>query len=173
MATIATESQIANIEQSLTAYIQATIVSGLGLPMRFPRGERLDSVVDDNTSQWGEVDYFGLAPATDPMRNTTSFRMEGRFLCNINLFENDDHRRFGHAGVTAYSLTVLADTVAALFAAVATIPIRDYAAVGTPVVGALRVIQQPIPTHIPTPEDISVSQMNISATMRYELEVND
>lgn len=173
MAQIGVDSRIDNIERSLTAYIQTQIVTGLSLPMHFPRMEELEVVKNGTASRWGDASYIGLEPASGPMRDIDSYLMEGRFLCNINLFERDDHRRLALNGTTAYSLTTLADNVAQAFAAWTAIPIRNYAAVGTPQVGAMVVLTQPMPITIPTPEDLSVSQMNVSATMRYELEVLD
>lgn len=169
MPTLTPATRLDNIERSLNVYIEANIKVGMGLVVIYPRSQRTQVM----PAHWVMVDYQKLAPLSTVWQSGTGIR--GALTDHVvvlNIFEKDDDRKAG-GGSTVYTLPGLASTISDFFSTNATVSVRDYAAVGTPVVGSLRGIGFPDVLSVPTPIDAGITQLNISARLQYVAESID
>jgi len=171
MPTIAAESRTDNIVQSIYAYVDTNLATGLGLTVYYDLAEPLD--LETKPPQWVEVSVIEGSPQSG-VRLTGSGRHGylAEVIVNINGFEKNDARKSGNA--TIYSLWTVMTNIKAFFEPPdAYIPIRDYNTAGNPVLSALLSLRPPVLTNLSPQSGLGITQKNLSATMRHVAETID
>jgi hypothetical protein len=161
MPTIQAEARYDNIMRSLNVYTQSAIVTGLGVPVYFMGQERFGTL----PPKWVESDfiYGGQVSEIDHGPNGTIGAVTECYL-NLNVFMVE---QVGLQKIGIYAMPTLVTDIVERFDVPVEIPVRDYEAVGTPIVGSLRVWEKPRPQMIGTAPDSGIRQTNVSVLLRY------
>ncbi len=159
MPTIEAGSLYVNIAKSVNAYIQAKLVTVLGLTVYYEGANRAGTL----PQRWVEA-YLTPGVAVQEPR-TAGYKKHSTWLecyLNLNFFEQELS-----APSNLYTLMGMVDSVRAHFDYNASIPINDYGVVGTPKRSALRVLEVPVARAVPIDQSSGIKQINLSVPMRY------
>lgn len=160
MPTIEAASRPDNIIKSLNAYIITEIVGSLEIPVYFMGQERFDE-----PPKWVESDFIYPLQVTMLDRGPNgSIGAQAECYLNLNVFLRDHD---GLQPIGIYEMPTLITNIVERFDIPTEIPVRDYLAVGTPIIGSLRVHEKPRAQMIGTAPDSGVMQANVSVLLRY------
>ena len=126
--TLAPEGRRANLAKSLNAYFATLFLSTLGVQVHFPDDP---GVFTPSAARWVRLDYL-FGTTREWMGSLTDSGAQGNVvtgLININCCEIVSRM------TDRYALDALQDAIRDTLGEGASIPIRDYATGGTPVVG--------------------------------------
>jgi hypothetical protein len=158
-------ARLENVEISLNAYLLTALVTGAGVAVLLPRQQFWTSP----PVRWVEVTYLPLQQVRPTGRAYTAMGHERRLLVNCNCFELTMARNDNSNTATPYTLSALVDIVVELLGPRVVLPIRDYATLGTPIVGYLQ-WRETRAQAIAVPDGIPAEQRNVSVILAYEEE---
>lgn len=161
MATLEAGSRLENIAKSINVFINTKLTQGFGYTVYYMGQDRIGTL----PKRWVEADLM-ILNAIDIVSTGPGQKLSVWKECaiNLNCFEQAET---GTGGSNLYALMTMAEKVREVFLPGTGIPIRDYAAVGTPQVGALMVWEMPVLTDVPTAPDAGIVQINVRVPLRY------
>lgn len=124
---LAPEAKAANLEKSLTAWIEAQLRTAAGLQVFYA-----NSPLQERPNEWVQVDYlWGLRRDFARQVDRTQLGARVHDILNLNLCKK-------RSSITnIYALALLRDAVMPVFQIGQTIPLRNYDVGGTPVIGII------------------------------------
>ena len=126
---LAAEAQLVNLERSMTAWIETHLRGTAALTVFYGAGPVLPR--PGGLAAWVHVDYlWSLRSDYGRQVDRTQQGARTHGLLNLSLCQRRTHL------TTLTDLALLRDKVMGFFQLGQTIPLRDYGAVGTPVLGA-------------------------------------
>lgn len=161
MPTLEAGSRYDNIKRSVNAHLVTNVATALSVVVYYDRQGRQGSL----PAQWVEAHLITTSYQSDVIvAGWQSHSTHAECYLNLNLFEKIDS---GLGLVGIYGLDTLADNVRQVYELGSTVVVYDYATVGNPAAGHLRVLERPSVREIDTPADMGARQTNISVPMRY------
>lgn len=161
MPTLETGSRYDDIHKSVNAYIDANIRVALGHTVYYMGIGRTGAL----PKKWIEADLIPASPVQSPIvAGPQSYSSWMECYLNLNFFQLTDE---GTGTANVYALITMVDDVRSYFEYNASIPIRDYNTVGTPIVGYLRVLEKPDVNPMELDTRIGARQINVSVSLRH------
>ena len=130
------EAKDTNLEKSLVAWNQATLVTVAGLPVFYDQDPPRD-----RPNEWVHVDFLlGMRREFGRQISRTQWGSQVHSLLQLSLCKK---RPTGTTVTFRHSMAGMKDAVMAYFQVPQDIPVRDYDAVGVPVIGIMSVSTPP------------------------------
>jgi hypothetical protein len=150
-----------NIEKSVNAYTK-TKLDSISVPVFFTDQERFGAL----PPKWVECDFIwaGQISMLDHGPNLTIGAV-AEFYLNLGVFLKEQD---GLQTIGIYVLPTLVAEIVQFYDVPVEILVRDYLAVGTPIVGNLTVSEKVKTQRVPTAPDSGIRHANISVRMRYQ-----